>query len=305
LSTHDYDLKFSVAGRTILKKRFHVIHWDGFGKASLENFTEYLPTIENDHFDGFIVHSVEDSGQQSNIFRLGEKLCYVLQRYPRHVTEIRGSFDEFLGSLSSKTRSTLRRKVRKFATENRTGSIDWKKYSSAEEIRNFFAIVGPLAERTYQARHLDSALPSTESFRSESIEAAAKGNLTAYLLFLNERPVAYLYTPRINDTYFYDYLGYDEDCAQLSPGTVLQYLVHELLFNEGSVSKFDFTEGDGAHKRLFSNHSTPCATALLLNFNPFNYLLVYSHSYWDRSVEFFKIYFERFDLKAKFRRLLR
>lgn len=301
----NYDLKFSIASRTIFSKRLRVIHWDGFKKATLHDFPQHLANMESEDLDGYVVHSVEATPQESDLYRLNNNLAYIMQRYPRHITRFEGSFEEFLQSLSSKTRSTLRRKVRKFTKEGGNDTIDWREYSSVEEMQEFLALVAPLAQRTYQAKLLDAALPSSEDFKQESLQAAQTGKLRAYLLFLQERPVAYLYTPLTDDAYTYEYLGYEDEYAHLSPGTVLQYLVHERLFTEKKVANFDFTEGDGAHKTLFANESTPCATVLYLKYSIANHLLIQAHILWGTSIEYFKHLSTRFKLQTRLRKLLR
>jgi CelD/BcsL family acetyltransferase involved in cellulose biosynthesis len=76
--------------------------------------------------------------------------------------------------------------------------------------------------------------------------------------------VSYLYTPADGDTLVYAYLGYDPEFAAHSPGAVLQLEALREAMEEGAFRLFDFTEGDGQHKRQFATGSIDCADLLLL-----------------------------------------
>jgi CelD/BcsL family acetyltransferase involved in cellulose biosynthesis len=95
-------------------------------------------------------------------------------------------------------------------------------------------------------------------------ELAAAGGVRGWLLFLDDRPIAYLYAPAEGDTLIYAYLGYDPDYADLSPGTVLQLEAMQQLMGDPRFRWFDFTEGDGQHKRQFATGSVACVDLLLL-----------------------------------------
>lgn len=187
----------------------------------------------------------------------------VLRSYPRHLVDMSTGFDAYMAKFSAKTRSTLRRKLRKFE-ELSGGKIQWSEYRTREEIAQFLPLARELSAKTYQERLLDAGLPDDPSFTDEALARADRGTLRAYLLFLNARAVSYLYLPVEGGRVVYAYLGYDPNCAEHSPGTVLQLLAMERLFAEAIFSVFDFTEGAGRHKELFSTHALSCADLLIL-----------------------------------------
>ncbi len=86
---------------------------------------------------------------------------------------------------------------------------------------------------------------------------ASTDSVRAYVLFLHGKAVAYLCCPVVNGVLLYSYLGYDPKHADLSPGTVLQYLVFESLFEEKRFRAFDFTEGQGEHKSSSARRKPP------------------------------------------------
>ena len=184
-------------------------------------------------------------------------------RFPRYFLDLTQSYDDFLAGKSGKTRSTLKRKLRKFEKLS-DGNIDWRLYRSPEEMRSFHDIAVVLARRTYQAKLYDAALPEDPGFVSEMEQRAETGQVAGFLLFLKGEAVAYLYTPFEDGRVIYGFLGFDSAHGDLSPGTVLQLLAMQWCFERDDLTVFDFTEGEGSHKALFSTDMKLCADLLLL-----------------------------------------
>ena len=187
----------------------------------------------------------------------GDAFRYVPVQYDRFYIEIKGSFEDYLGKFSSKTRSTLKRKARKFA-EHSGGQIKCCEFVKPEEMLEFHKLARQVAELTYQERLLGGALPAGEKFCEEMQELSRNDRVRAYVLFCETQPIAYLYCPMTDGVLVYDFLGYDPSYSDWSPGTVLQYVVLERLFREGRNLVFDFTEGAGPHKALFATNCIPC-----------------------------------------------
>jgi len=202
---------------------------------------------------------------------------YVPAQYTRHYVDLEGDFEGYLKKFSSKSRSTLGRKVRKFA-EASGGEIDWREYRTGEELREFHRLARQVSERTYQENLLRSGLPEGEAFLRELDELASQDQARGYLLFHGGKPIAYLCCPAEADVLLYEYVGYDPEFQSASPGTVLQYLVLERLFAEGRFRILDFTEGEGPHKEFFATGSQLCADLYYFRRTPWNLALVYAHS---------------------------
>jgi hypothetical protein len=131
------------------------------------------------------------------------------------------------------------------------------------------------------------------------------GTVRGYLLFLEGKPVSYLYCPIENRKFIYSHLGYLPEMAQHSVGTVLQMLVLEDIFNNEDADYFDFTEGQSPHKSLFSTHSTRCANFMFLK-NSFN------HKFWINLHIIFNTVFDgliglldKMGIKAKIKKMIR
>lgn len=226
------------------------------------------------------------------------------EAYERSYIDMAGTYDGYLARFSGKTRSTLRRKQRKFAKED-GGTLDMRAYRSPEELDTFLGLAHPLSQRTYQARLLDAGLPEGDNAIAHMRALAAQDRVRAFLLFLAGEPVAYLYLPVVGDTLIYAYLGYDPERARLSPGTVLQMAALESLFAEERFRYFDFTEGQGAHKALFGTDSVACASFLMLRPALSNRALLVGLSAFDGAVSAAKKVAAKIGLEAAARRFLR
>lgn len=185
-------------------------------------------------------------------------LRYVPAQFVRFHTSLAGTFEEYLGKFGSKTRSTLRKKVKRFLDSS--GDACMKSFSQPYQIAEFHRLARHVSARTYQEKLLDAGIPDSVDFVRELEELASRDAIRAYVLMLRGEPIAYLCCPAVGDVLIYKFLGYDPAHAALSPGTVLQFLAFDELFREGKFRVFDFTEGQGEHKKFFGTTGTLCAT---------------------------------------------
>jgi len=253
---------------------------------------------------GFLVRGQPIASMLPAISRSGDYLCYVPLQYQHCYIDFSLSFESYQKKFSSKTRSTLNRKVRKYE-EHCGGSISWQTYRQPGEMRDFFQLARTVSKLTYQERLLDAGIPDSDDFISQAESLAADQRVRAYILFDGERPVSYLYCPEHNDVLIYSYLGYDPDYLQMSVGTVLQWLALEQLFNESRFRYFDFTEGQSDHKRFFATHQRQCANVFMVKSTFRNMAVIYSHWFMNGFSQWLGATLDRLGVKAKIKRLLR
>lgn len=190
---------------------------------------------------------------------------YMPQGGERYIVELDRTFEEYLAAFPGKTRSTLRRKIRRFE-KAAGGALDFREYRGSDGLARFHPLARQVSARSYQEIRLGSGLPDNPEFHREMAEAGRADRARGYLLFLEDRPVAYLYAPIADATARYEFVGYDPDVAALSPGTVLLLKVLERLFEDPATRYFDFTEGggDGSHKAFFATRQVRCGNVYLL-----------------------------------------
>jgi CelD/BcsL family acetyltransferase involved in cellulose biosynthesis len=230
-------------------------------------------------------------------------LRYAFAHYMRCHAALQGTFEDYLGKFGGKTRSTLKRKVKRFL-DSGEGSL-MREYRRPGEMAEFHRLARGISALTYQEKLFDAGLPGGSEFLAELVERAKRDAVRAYLLFLRGEPVAYLCCPVDNGVLLYDYLGYDPRQAELSPGTILQYLAFESLFNEQSFRAFDFTEGQGPHKRFFATCETLCADICYFPRTASARFWVTLHLAVDRVSTAFGRTLEKAGLKATIKRFIR
>lgn len=235
---------------------------------------------------------------------LPDLIRYVPQQYERYTIDLGGTFDEYLQKFSSKSRSTLKRKVRKF-TEHCGGTLRCEAYRRADEMETFHRLGRKVSVGTYQEQLLHAGLPAEDSFRNEMKELASQEGVRAFILFDGDQPVAYLYCPVTDDVLQYAYLGYDPEYRPWSPGTVLQYCALESLFAEGRFKTFDFGEGEAPHKIFFATSSVRCADIHYFRRTLRNRLLIRSHIMVDLLSSTVGSLLDRLNLKSRIKKWLR
>lgn len=253
---------------------------------------------------GFALRRQPVNGELTRLARSGPFLRYVPQQYQHCYIDLGTSFEDYQKKFSSKTRSTINRKIRKY-TEHCGGTLTWHTYRMPDEVSIFFQLARTVSKLTYQEKLLDAGLPDTPDFMEQARALAARGQLRAYVLFDGERPVSYLYCPVKDGVAIYAYLGYDPAYMHLSVGTVLQWLVLEQMFTEGGLRYFDFTEGQSDHKRLFATHQRECAHMYLVRPTLRNATILRCHALMDRFSGWTGQILDRYGVKAKVRKLIR
>lgn len=248
------DLKASIGARTIFRIPRALVKIP----LTLDDVLADVPPalgVLPAHADGFLITSLP--AHQVEFLAEGGLRRIERQRYTRRFADLAGGYAAYLEGFSSKTRSTLLRKQRRFDD----GPPDVRMYRSVAELEEFDRLARPLAQRTYQERLLGAGL-SDDIGRMRAL--AAEDAVRAFILFRDGNPAAYLYLPASGKTLVYAYLGYDPALASLSPGNVLQLSAFEMLMAEGRFDRLDFTEGDGQHKAMFATGGVECVDLLLL-----------------------------------------
>jgi hypothetical protein len=251
--------------------------------------------------DVVIAGSYPVPGPLPRLTVLPHAIRYVPHQYRRHYVDLSGTFDAYLEKFSSKSRSTLRKKVRKFA-EFSGGTLSWRQFRP-EDLEDYHRLAIGVSNKTYQARlHLAAALPDLGGLREQ---VARYGDARGFVLFHETRPVAHIFCPVQEGSLLYQFVGYDPEYEQWSPGTVLQYLALESLFAEGGFRAFDFTEGEGAHKEFFANRDVQCADLYYFRKSARNYLAIGLHAGLHSASGGATRLLDRLGLKARIKKLIR
>jgi CelD/BcsL family acetyltransferase involved in cellulose biosynthesis len=277
-------LPFRVGARTVWRVRRRLQRVPVTLEQARRGESPHLPPLDGDGY--FLTSLPVEALDAVAAARPGLK-PFVRQRYRRWFANLDQSFDSYLAGFSAKSRSTLKRKVRKFA-ERSGGALDLRCYRTPAAIDEFHRHARAVSAVSYQERLLDYGLPDGEAAVAQMRELAACDAMRGWILFLDGRPASYLYAPSEGATLIYAYLGYDPEFADLSPGAVLQVEAMRQLMEERRFRLFDFTEGEGQHKKLFATGEAECVDLLLVKPTAANLLTGWSLGAFDASVALVK-----------------
>jgi CelD/BcsL family acetyltransferase involved in cellulose biosynthesis len=287
-------LPFRVGARTLWRVERRLRRVSLSLDAARQGLTPSLPPLDG---DGYLIVSLAAENVAPVLAAYPGLRPFVRQRYPRFYASLDQSFDAYLAAFSSKSRSTLKRKVRKLA-ERSGGTIDLRCYRCPDEVEDFHRHARRVSELSYQERLLDAGLPEGDEALAAMRASAGHDGMRGWILFLDGEPISYLYAPADGDTLIYAYLGYDPRFADLSPGTVLQVEAMRQLMDEGRYRLFDFTEGEGQHKKLFATGEVECVDLLLVRPTLTNLLAGQSLAAFDGAVALAKQTLSRPPLRA-------
>jgi hypothetical protein len=152
---------------------------------------------------------------------------------------------------SSKTRNTIRRKLRAFADEN-GGDDRFELCTAVDQVDSFLNRAEAIARRSYQWRQGHHVARSTTAMRSRLAYLAERGCFRGYLLSAGSTPVAYCIGSVYGGKFDYEVPGFDERFSRLSPGIVLLDRILADLFEAQVADHLDFGAGPGEYKRMFA-----------------------------------------------------
>ncbi|MBI0473913.1 GNAT family N-acetyltransferase [Sphingomonas sp. MA1305] len=244
-------LKFQVGARTIATVPRRLTRVPLTLIQAMAGIAPQLPPPQD---DGYLVTSLA-ANALAGVSGAG-LIAAVRQRYTRYYTDLTIGHDTWLAGLSGQARSTLKRKAKKAAALG----VEIRAYRTPAEFDVFHPLARQVSATTYQERLLDTGLPIDPT---QLRAAAARDDLRAWLLLLDGRPVAYLCCTAEGETLLYMHVGHDPAHGDLSPGSVLHAAAMRELFAD-RFRWFDFTEGEGQHKRQFASGGVACVDLLLL-----------------------------------------
>ena len=151
--------------------------------------------------------------------------------------------------MSGTRREGTRRGIRKFRAQA-DGKDHVACYGNESELDLLFADAEEIAKKTYQ-RGLGAGFAATPDVRKRLGLAAQKGWLRGYVLYIGDRPCAFWIGMLYEKTFVSEYLGYDPEFRQYSPGMFLIMNVIEGFCaqkNGDIVKELDFGLGHAEYK---------------------------------------------------------
>ncbi|MFA5990041.1 MAG: GNAT family N-acetyltransferase [Sphingomonas sp.] len=298
-----YPLKFQVGARTLVSVERRLQRVALSLDDALEGRAPPLPLLHR-AAHGYAITSLPEGQAAMLAASCPAMFAYVRQHYVRRYVDLQGGYERYLESLSANARSAIRRKARRVAQVS-GGTLDVRRFCTVDELAQFHPIARRLAARTYQERLMGAGLPDDAQFLGNMYAAARQGQCFGWILSIGGRPAAYLYCSVASGTVRYDFVGHDPDFAAFSAGAVLQIAALRQLFDDGCYCRFDFTEGDGQHKRQFATGGVACVDMLLLRRTAANRATTLALAGFDRAVKLAKRVTDYLGMNRVARRLRR
>ncbi|HEX4693297.1 GNAT family N-acetyltransferase [Sphingomonas sp.] len=296
-------LKFQIGARTLASIRRDLVRVPLSLDDALAGQLPELPPLDS-HADGYLVTSLPERQRAPLAWATAGMIAFTRQLYTRRYADLTTGFDSYCERLSGNTRSAIKRKAKKVAAAS-GGTLDVRRFSTPEQFAEFHPIARSLALTTYQERLMGAGLPDTPAFVQRMYAMAAEGNVRAWLLYVGGEAAAYLYCPIHDGTAIYEFVGHDPRFNDLSVGAVLQVEALRDLCDEPRVVRFDFTEGDGQHKRQFATGGIDCCDLLLLRATLPNRLAIAALATFDGGMAFAKSAVQRLGLHEMAKRVRR
>jgi CelD/BcsL family acetyltransferase involved in cellulose biosynthesis len=190
--------------------------------------------------------------------------------------ELGKTFDDYLKTLKSRSRSNINNKARRFR-KNCGGTIDLERIQTKEGVDRFYEAACLIAERSWRYRTIgrESGHPTLVL---ESLSDLAQSKLLrAYLLTLNQDPIAYVVGYQYRGVFQSAETAYIEELSPIGPGAFLLYMLLQDLHQYDPPQFLNFGVGEGDYKRGYSNRSSSDSTIYLFRRTLVNRLHCMSH----------------------------
>lgn len=182
---------------------------------------------------------------------------------PQHDPRIHlpDSMKTLLASIGSKQRYNIRRTINHFQESVKEFRLE--RITEASQIETFFDIMMKIATNSWQGKTFGLTDWKTEARLKCWEKIADSGLLRSYILWAENKPIAYRLSYQYNGVYYGQAPGYDLSVAELAPGIVcLYYCLDDLMtYQPAQICDFDF--GSLGNKRIFANEEIESATVFI------------------------------------------
>lgn len=234
-----------------------------------------------------------------------DHIVYTYKNFRRMYVDVSGSYDAYLAAFRKRSLQSLKRKQKKVAKSNNIQNTV-QTFSSVSDVRTFIEKAKPISATSYQEKQLGTVFREDREWIEELEKLASQDRFRGYILYAEDKAVAYNYCPIYGDgIMLYDLSGYVPESSKYSPGTVLQASIIELAFNDAAVKIYDLCEGEGRHKDQFSTDHITCCNSYIFPKKTSYWSLVLAHYICDKTSDTLAGLLDRFGLKDRIKTFLR
>jgi hypothetical protein len=238
---------------------------------------------------------------ESPLVARGFDRAYSRVPLPRPYVAFAGSFEQYMGKFSAKTRETWRRKFKRLG---RVGELRLVAVDTPDDVESFAGTAAAVSRTTWQFQRAGRGVRDLDGFTRRLRFAASRGWLRSYLLTCGGTACCFMVGYQYHRRFYYAEVGYDPAWRDFSPGTVLLLLVLEDLFARGTPQTIDF--GDtGEYKFHFATDTYMEADVLLFRRGAYPRIAATAHRACQVVSRVGGIALDRMGLRARAQRLLR
>jgi hypothetical protein len=188
-----------------------------------------------------------------------------LESGPRdfHTLSLKVTFNEYLALFNKKERYNLKRQCR-LAQEASGGELTLKRITSPQEVDYLASCARQILNNSWKSNMGEIEQFFSEERCLEYCSFARNGLLRSYVLLGNDEPWAFVLGYQWDGVFHYSNVAYKQSMANLSPGTVLFYLMLEDLHLHNKPQIINFGVGNSFYKRRFGTDCSKDCTLLVL-----------------------------------------
>ena len=315
-----WSLRFLIGESTLFSIHFERIHINGepfverrSGNSSetellialIEQLRHEVTSQRIISLEGVPVGSDLDRAIRSEPIQKLFKTMEPALRYERRLIRFPSSFQEYMQSIKSQTRQSLRNKQHKLE-RHLEGKVRLVRCIGIDDVPDFVDRAVAISKKTYQWNLLGLGLRDPEGLKRRLIAMARRGWTRCYLLECDGAATAFMIGYLHDRTYYYIDVGFDPAWEKWSVGTVLHLeVLRDLMDGDADAEGFDFSTGSGVHKKRFSNLSRLEANYLLLQPGIRSDVLVGSYRLLNGLSTFAVGLLDRLHIKTAVKRLVR
>ncbi|WP_068544425.1 GNAT family N-acetyltransferase [Thalassotalea crassostreae] len=223
-------------------------------KDCIEIFLNHLSN--SPEYDCLVVESIRET---SELFQILKKTPSYFVSHAENNNIVRqltlnSNHDEYLSNIKRKVRYNLKRTVKLF-TENFGNNVELVEYTTPDQVNDLLNQVDIIYNKSWQ-KNIKGELERNSNRSVLQRQSQAKNAwLRSYVLFCENKPIAFVLGTQFNGLYDYEETGYDPKYANFSPGTVMNYMIIQRLFEFNKPDIIDFGFGENTYKKVFGNHA--------------------------------------------------
>gem|GEM_PF-3972276 len=278
-----HPVKFDVASRELFSVKLNLtgvigsiplVSDDGaVQRALLQGIALAWPDSQGVYHDALPVDN-DWSVFVNGVSHKGQLIYSPYGQRPWHMLELCADFDEYLSRLSRRSRQARKREVRKL---ERHGEVEFVLCDSDATLERFIQSAVKVSGKTWQFSRFGGGVTDDSATRAAYQQHINNGTKRSYTLYCGGEPVAFCVGFQAYGVYQTWEIGFDQDYADLSPGTVLMLKIIEELHQRDKPVYINYGVGDSTYKRRFANWSGNDETLMLLNASVGNRLLMVAH----------------------------